>query len=515
MKKIFNNPKLRVLFFVIFVFILSYLTFWRALSFDFWGEDWEQIWFAKYQPSMINNVQEMQHPLVIYEELFLVKFFGFNTAYWQLAGLSLKILSAFAVSLMVFGLTKSKKAGFFSGLIYASSIGGLASFTWVAAHSSALEIPLMCLGIYFWVTSYKDIKNMQKGKFLLALILLMSSFLADPARGIFGIFIVIFWEILSIVQQPQILNESKKRIIIMLTSLLSVFLIYQYFVNINNTVSVSYNLGIVLRNPLNSLNNFLNNIGNLLIGWILPIQQTLFAVSEKNIFGSIAGYLFFFQAIYLLKQFINKKNESLKVLLIFSAWIPIFFLPNWLLPNQEMIQNGQILGVTHRYLTLSAVGLVCLLGYFLTLIKNKRLGVFLLIFVIGSNIVMANQILNRESDYRSKDVTKPIWDKIERAVPAGAENLLFFIRGDDKYRVNVISQAKIPFAIRRKIISRDKWPISTSDPGNAKGYICGLFVGERKVPLSNLYGWETKGNTVENISEQIRNEFSKIDCSFQ
>jgi len=508
----FKNQKIYLLVFIFLVLSISFLVFWRAFSFDFWGEDWEQIWFAKYQPSMINNLQEMQHPLVIYEELLLVKYFGFNTVFWQFVGFGLKILSAFAVSLMVLGLTKSKKAAFFTGLIYASSVGGLASFTWVAAHSSALEIPFICLGIYFWVTSYKNSMSLQKGRFLLALILLILSFLADPARGIFGIFIVIFWEILSVMQYPQKLKESRGRIIIIFASLLATFMIYQYFVDIKNTVSVSYNLGIALKNPLNSLNNFLNNIGNLSIGWLLPIRQNLFAVSGKNIFGSIAGYLFFFQTIFLLFKFFKQRSESLKIILIFSVWIPIFFLPNWLLPNQEMIQNGQVLGMTHRYLTLSAIGLACYLGYVISRIKKNFLRGFLFLIVIGSNILVSNQILKKESEYRSTKVTKPIWDKIEKDIPQGAEDVLFFIQGNDKYQVNSISQAKIPFAIRRGITSRDKWPISTSDPGNAKGYVCGLFVNERKIPISNLYSWYIKGNSAENISEETRKKFSEVDC---
>lgn len=510
MIKVLRNQRLHILIFISLVLITSYLAFWRAFSFDFWGEDWEQIWYAVFEPSMINNQQEMQHPIVIYEELFLAKILQFNAFYWQLAGFLLKFLGALAVGLMVLGLTKSKKAAFFTGLIQASSVGGLASVTWVAAHASALVIPFLCLGIYFWVI---------KRKFILALILLIFSFWADPSRGIFGTVFVIFWEILYILQNRRKLKESRIRIFILLTTMLVVYFIFHSFLNykdtVSSTVSIGYNLGIVFAHPINSLNNFLTNIGNLLIGWLIPISQNAFSISKDNIYGRIAGYLFLFQTIFLLIQFLKKRSDSLKILLFFSFWIAIFFFPNWLLPNQEMIQNGQVLGVTHRYLTLSAMGVVCYLGFALSRVKGSFLQIFLLVLVIGSNILMSNYLLKNDAYYRSTQVTKPIWDKIERDVPTTEGNSLFFIQGDDKARVNDISQAKIPFAIRRGIQTSDRWPVSTSDPGVVKRYLCGNNDTGRVIPPSNLHGWYIKGDTLNNISEEVRREFNKVDCNLE
>ncbi len=503
MTEVFKSEKFQVLFYILLIFIISFLSFWRAFSFDFWGEDWEQLWFAVFDPAMINNPMEMQHPIVIYEELILAKFFQFNTYYWQIVGFLLKILSAISVGIMMWGLTKSKKATFLTGLIYASSVGGLASFTWVAAHSSALVIPFLCLGIYFWVSR----KN-----FVLALALLIFSVWSDPARGFFGSLVIILWEILSILQNPRILNESIKRTSILVVSLITLFLILQYFYY-SSSVSLTYSLSLVFANPFKSLNNFLTNIGNLLIGWVIPISQNTFAISSDNIYGRLAGYLFLFQTIYLILQFFKKRSESLKILLIFSLWIPLFFLPNWLLPNQEMIGNGQVLGMTHRYLTLSAVGLVCFLGYILTKVKKNPLQFLLLLLIVVSNILTSNQILERQSDYRSTAVTKPIWDKIEKDVPRGEENSIFFIQGEDKTSVNDISQAKIPFAIRRGIKSRDMWPASTSDPGVVKRYLCGNNEDNRTIPLSHLHAWNIRGNIVDNISEKVREEFREVDCS--
>lgn len=513
MIKIFKNQKIQIIFFILLIFIISFLSFWRAFQFDFWGEDWEQLWFAVFDPSMINNPNEMQHPLVIYEELLLAKLFLFNTFYWQLVGFVLKVLGAFSIALMMIGLTKTKKTAFFAGLLFASAAGGLASFTWVAAHASALIIPLICLGIYFWVTSYKYPEFILiKSKFILALILLIVSFWADPARGIVAGFIVVLWEIFSYMQYPQKFREFKKRVAILFLCLAGQFFAYQYFFDIKNTVSVGYNIGIVFSRLLSSLNNFLSNVGNLVAGSLIPIEQNYFAVSVNNALGALTGWFFALFFTFVLMRFFKKRSDSLKVLLVLLIWIPFFFFPNWLFPNQEMIGNGRIIGITHRYFTLSAVGVVCLLGYAFSRIKKTSVKYTLLFFGIGINIFISNQILKNESEYRSLKVTQPIWDKIEQDVPKGEENSVFFITGENKYRINDISQAKIPFAIRRNIQKTDKWPSSTGDPRTVKELLCGQIANKPQVPLSHLHAWYIKGNTAENISGQVRKKFATADC---
>ncbi|MDD5415761.1 MAG: hypothetical protein PHE48_02005 [Candidatus Daviesbacteria bacterium] len=504
-----KKQKLIFVIFVFLIFMVSFLTFWRAFGFDFWGEDWEQIWYAVFSPSLINNQQIYPHPIVIYEELFLAKFLGFNTLYWQTIGYLLKVLGAFAVSLMMLGITRSKRVAIFTGLIYASSVGGLASVTWVAAQASALEIPFLCLGIYFWIT---------KKNYVLALALLIFSIWADPSRGIFGCLIVILWDILTYIQNTNKVISIKpwKRVLILIIAIFFIksFLLGQRFFEILPTLDV--NINYIVNYPIEVLTNFLNTLGNLLVGWFISIPQNVFAVSIPTFIGIAAGYLFLFQTIFLLVYFLKKKNESFKILFIFSIWIVVFFLPNWLLADNSMIgSERRVLGQTHRYLTLSAVGLACFLGYALSRVKRNHLQGFLLLFVVGSNIVISNQILKKEAYYRSTEVTKPMWDKIEKDVPVGEENSLFFIRGEDKFRVNDISQIKIPFAIRRGIISRDKWPGSTSDPGVVKRYMCGNTDDRRIVPLSRLHVWYIKGNTLDNISEKVRKEFSEMDCSSQ
>lgn len=507
MIKIFKEEKLQVLTFIFLIFIISFLAFWRAFSFDFWGEDWEQLWFAVFDPARINNPLELrEHAIVIYEELFLSKFFKFNTFYWQIAGYLLKVLGAFAVSLMTLGLTRSKRAAFFTGLIFASSAGGLGSFTWVAAHASALVIPLLCLGVYFWVIK----KN------ILALLLLLASILADPARGIFGSLIVILWDILSFIQSRAKDSSERfwKRVLILVIATFFLRIFISRSIDAGYLSTLDANISFMLKHPIGVLTNFLNTLGNLIVGWFIPIAQNPFAVSIPTIIGIAVGYLFLFQTIFLLVYFFQKKYESFKILFIFSIWIVVFFLPNWLLANNLMIgSDGQVLGQTHRYLTLSAVGLVCFLGYVISRIQKNFLKGFLLLLVICSNIFISNQILAKESYYRSSEMTKPIWDKIEKDVPVGEENSLFFIRGEDRFRINDISQAKIPFSLRRGIKTFDKWPFSVSDPRTLKELLCGKTNDGREIPLSHLHAWYVRGSSAENISEEVRREFSEIECN--
>lgn len=504
MTRLFSDKRISAILFIFLIFFVAYSSFRIALKFDFWGEDWEQIWFAVFQPSMISTPQEIaEHPIVIFEELLLAKLFLFNSLYWQVSGYLLKVLGAFAVILLTRALSGSGRAAMFAGLIFASSVAGLSSFTWAAAHSSALVIPFIAVGIYFWVIK-KD---------LLAWLILLGGALADPARGVFGIFIVNLWDLLSFIQSRS--KENKRRLLKSIIILAMAILIIKLLFGGSNDARVSptlnANLTFILSHPFAALTNFLNNLGNLLVGWMIPIPQDLFNVSRASFAGIAAGYLFLVIEFYLLVHFFQKKHESTKILLLFSFWIVVFYLPNWLLPNNGMVE-GRVLGQTHRYLTLSAVGLACLSGYILWRIKKRFLKYFLLFIVVGGNIMTSNYILKNESFYRSVDMTKPIWDKIEKDVPVGEENMAFFIRGDDLSRVISISQAKIPFALRRNIRIFDESPSSTGDPRTIKELLCGKTSDKPQVPLSHLHAWYIKGKTAENISGQMRKEFSTADC---
>lgn len=496
--------------FVALIFI-AFLGFYQAFYFDFLGEEWEQLWFILFDPAKINNPSIMQHPIVLYEESLLAKLFSFNTYFWQIEGFILKVLSSFAIGLMMFGLAKSRKAAILSSLIFAGAVGGLSSFTWVAAHTSALLIPFISLGIYFWITSFENNLHI-RGKFVLALSLLIFSFWADPSRGIFAAFIVIFWEFLSFIQNPQNLKLSLKRVLILSLSIFAIFFLYQYILNYHQIISIRYNVNLVLSNPAASLNNFLTNIGTLLAGWIIPMEQNLFAVSKMNPYSQTAGYLFLIFMLFLSVVFIKKRNEPAKIFLILSVWVPLFFFPNWLLPNQEMIGNGQVLGISHRYFTLSAAGLACLLGYGLSKLRKASFGYILLFFAVGFNLLSSNRILKNESEYRSVKITGPIWDQIEQEVPQGADNIAIFIKSDDLSRTISISQAKIPFAIRRNIRLIDKWPASTGDPRTIKELLCGQITDKPQLPLSHLYAWDIKSTTAQNISEKVRSEFAIEEC---
>lgn len=463
------------------------------------------MWYARFHPSMINNKEIYPHPIGTYEELFLAKFLGINPFNWQVVGFLLRILDSIAVSLMMLGITKSKKVAFFTGLIFASSVGGLQSVDWMAAQATALVIPLLCLGIYFWVT--------KKG-YLLALILLLASIIADPARGFFGSLVVILWEVLLFIQNPKRLVEYVMRVFIFSIVLLTTFFILRYFFY-TNSISIGYNLDLVLAKPVASLDNFLTIIGNLLTGWLIPIPEDAFSISTNNIFGKLAGYLFLLQTIFLVFHFLRKKSETCKILLFFSVWIPLFFFPNWLLSSQEMIGYGWILGTTHRYLALSAVGLACWLGMIISLLKNRYQRVAIVVIVISGNIFMANLILAKESVYRSRAITEPMWEKIEKDIPVGEENSLFTFQSEDKTRLNQLAQAAISFGFRRNIQDLKKLPKSTVDYQLVKALLCGQEADRPKIPLSHFHVWQVTGNTLENVSEKAREDYSRLNCDIR
>lgn len=141
-----------VIFFLL-IFLLSFASFYYAFNFALVLDDWMQLWSVLFQtPAMDHYLKWAPNSAV--EFILLAKLL--NHFYWQLIGFALKIIASLSVSLVTLAIFRSKTIAFFAGIIYASFVGGLESFTRLSAQNHALSIPTICLGIYFWVTSYSN-----------------------------------------------------------------------------------------------------------------------------------------------------------------------------------------------------------------------------------------------------------------------------------------------------------------------------------------------------------------------
>lgn len=521
------------LIFFVLVVLISLASFWRAFDINLRADDYIQIWVAsnplyEHLRFTVDNLIEI-HPITILNDFIFANLFGYDVFLWQLEGYFLKAIGSFFVALMMWKITGSKRIGFFTGLIYASFSGGLESYIWPAAQPPAMIIIPLCLGIYFWTVSHKE--KILGRNYLLALLFFLLTVISDPGRGVIILVLAFTWDLLIFIKsflKKDIFNSFKRLSVLGLLILVELFSFKQFAVKVLNVVDFSNSSHIVflstaypfiISNPLRIVTNFMYSMGNLLIGWFDSNVFESGHFSRPNSLALIASVLLIIIIIWALRGLFYEKKEKYIIILFFLLWIPIAYFPNWLLTGYYTGDDGLILGGTHHYLTISAVGLACILGY-VTAKQRKRVGVTVLIFIIIANIFTANRILQKELSSRSAKLANKLWDQIDKEVPEGEKNSILMLKGGDPVNYELVGSDAIPFGVRRGMKLIEELPIIRVEPETVRRLLCEsgvlyynalreLVPNKEPVPLSHVHAWGFENGVFTNISERERKVLAK------
>lgn len=488
------------LFYLLLIGIISFLSFYPAFNFSFIVDDWYQLWGVFYNHSIIEHYIKTQHPNSAYEFLLLAPFFKFNPLYYQIVGYILKIVDSLATVLVVFYITSSKKAAFYSGLIFAASVIGMETFTRISAQNSALLIPTVCLGLVFWIQANRQ-KNFS-GRYILAILFMVLSIIADPGTGIIVIPIVLLYSLLSLAQSPSSINLKKFIVVAISLGVLAIIL-YWY---LNSTISdrngyVLKHINFILQHPFFVLTNFLTSIGNLILGWFIPFEESYISLTSANFLTQVAGYLFILLTILTGLRFWQKKSERTKIYLFFLLWVFLFYFPSWF-TQSHYVEGGAISSVSNRYFAISSIGFIGLVAYLITFIKPKYQIIFLII-VIGFNIWNSERTLIAGSFYRSRAQQDSLYQIVDQDLPRGDEknDLLLFLGYDWFKIVELDWNGFYPLAIKRNITKEEEFPTIVSTVQRAKDLICS---DNPKFKLSKLYAWEFQNNQLFNVTDKVK-----------
>lgn len=482
--------------------LLSFISLYHAFSFAFIIDDWNQLWGAVFDKEMLFRYFS-DHPSVALEFIFLSKIFGFNPLYYYIVSLVLKVICSIAVSLMIYGVTKSKRASIYGALIFASSVMGLESFDRISAHYAAFSIILLSLGAFFWVQGSGEdfIKNS-----LIAVSLFALALLGDPGSSVMIIPIVIIWEVFTFYQQnleKKFIKRTSLRILLVCgLAFLLISAISQRAKYFSSNL-YSSNIQYVFNHLGSSLNNYLNSMGHLLIGWFVPINEMV-GISSSTFVGLVVGY--FLLAVFILQLilFLKTKSNFYKVTSFLLGWMIFFYFPSWI-TQEHIAVGGLVIGVTNRYLAISSVALVCLISIILIKIRNKNLSLCILLIIISLNIFTANRLLGSERQYRSLEIQERLYSKIDSDVPHGFEkNDIFIFLGNNWLKILGLDwNGAFPFALKREIKNPDDFPLIISDIKSVTSKLC---TDKNNYSLSNTFAWDVSGGSLVNVSKQIREE---------
>jgi len=507
--KVFSTKQILIFFAILSV--LSFLTLGRILSFHFWRDDWDRLWAANYSlnTSLANwTFNPDHHPGSTVEQLIGVKLFGFNPIYWQGFAIFLRILNSASIALMMYGITKSKKAAFLSGIFFATFAGGIEPYTWVSAHTSALIIFFFALTVYFWVRAS-----------WLSLFFLIITLSISPGRAFFLPFFLLIWDLGLFWRSSG--KKGDKFLLARFISVISIILFVYIF------LKAKFGYGVTFPNIVSPiyLERLFSSLGNLFSGWAFPINEIASTVAFESLSPlmkafSIAaltlGMFYFVYSLMILINFIFKKDLKNHIYLFFLSWIGLSYIPNWLFDTSLEVATS------HRYLAVSTVGFVCLVAYTLSRSKNFLTYLFIVVF-LSLNILTANRILKSQYPYRSFELTEALWTKIDNDVPKDKKVYLFIYQGEGLTRRMLLDwSGPGAFGVKRNINDIDYLPVVTDDRKLITSLVCdenaqrptagGWRVRGEKIKLEDIYSWNYENGEIVNTSYQTREELKSI-CS--
>ena len=501
--------KKQSLIFILLIVSLAFLSFYQAFNFSFIIDDWFLLWGVLYDRSTIDPFFQT-HPNVVYQFILSAPVFKFNPFYYQFLGFLLKIIDSFFVALLILSITKSKSAAYFSAIIFSSSVGGIETFTWASGRSAALLIPLISSGLFFWINAKKETIH----KYFISIILIILTILSDAGNGIVVIPMLILWELLDL---QNFSKHKMKKFLFKICSLLAIPLILFWYLSPRiegRSIYLIKNIFIILANFPQMLIKFLTSIGNLLVGWIIPIVE-LNHLTDPNIFNTIAGVLFFIWTIILIFAFWKRKSTIFRILLFLSIWIFLGLIPGWL-TQSDYIERQSYTAVSHRYLTLSSIGLIGLIAYSTSFIKRKY-SFPILTAVIILNLWSSYRILSWESIYHSAVTQNYLYNQIDKDLPKGDEkNKILVFTGDHWVRIALDWNDFYPLALKRGITRKSEFSTVTNDLDRVKELICAPDENTPpKFRLPNLYAWDVGSGDIYNVSKQLRSVISSDkECRF-
>lgn len=499
--------KLKYYLYVGLIVLLSFFSFYPAFSFAFIIDDWHQLWGVFYDKSIIDYYILTQHPNSAYEFLLLAPIFRFNPFYYQIIGFVLKIIASLSVAVVVLSITRLKTAAAFSGLIFASSVIGIETFTRISAHNSALLIPIVCLSVYLWITAERENSIY---KYILVVLFIILTIINDPGPGIVILPIIFLWNLLLFIQE--INWSSLKNFLIKTAFLLTILISLKWYLApriANRNEPIAQHIQYLLSNTSVAITNFLTSLGNLVVGWIFPIKEHI-GLTSPTFITTVFGYLLSISALLLGYKFLQKKSNFLGLLFFFVSWIFLFYFPSWFTQGHYVL-GGTISAVSNRYLALSSIGFIAFIAYLVTCLKRKH-AYLAIVIIIMLNIISSYRILNEEYKYRSLEIQNKLYSIIDQDLPKGNEKeyLILFLGNNALKIFGLEWNGFYPIALRRGITDKKEFPTIVNNLIDAKNLLCTDGSPSSEPQLSKLYAWEVENNgMIYNVTEDVKLLISK------
>lgn len=506
----------------ILLFVINYLSTWRALGFGFWRDDWLKIWVFEIakDPSYFNGTNlSLFFPLQLYQARLLAYFFNTNPLSWQLTGVLLRLISSVAAGFLISILSKSRKAAIITSLLLVSNIAGIESASWFSATYTSAAIILLSLGYFFWIKSLditlKDGGNpMGKYYFIFSLLVFVLIVKGQTWSYYLVPLMTIIWDGLFLLEKRslKVAKIIAYRLFILLAVLVVVYPLppTPYALARNSGINKLVNL------KASGFKNLFASLGNLTLGSFIytPENAGLSLVLKRALY---AGIFFILSVLSLGIFYLFRPSSNKRIYLFLLIWTVAFYLPRW------VFESGITVGASHRYLAISAVGFYGFIAILLAKIKKRKIAHLLTFLLVINGIYLSNRVLKKLNKYRSNIVVNNVINGLDKSIPQKAVDPIIYYSGEGEIRGYIMDWSSgLLFDIRREIKDPNQFPVWTGSEDMVIKLMCGEKVkinlpagklvvekGGYEDPLEHLFAFEVKSDgSVIDLTEQKRNDFS-------
>lgn len=390
-----------------------------------------------------------------------------------------------------------------TGLLFATTVMGMDATVWASAYVNLIAITFLCIGLHFWI-SY--LRNGSRNGVLIGIIFLGFAFISD------------LWRMIWIVPLSQYLvwmmakgdrrNRLMKKyhiIYVVGICLLPICLYISWPIIVDSQIVqyISHHTyePYLIISKIPQIGNMFNSLFYMCIGWFfsLPENGTLGIHSR---YEAYAGLLFVvISAVFIIRGRLSRNTKQLYG--FFWLWILGFYVMNW------VFQPRLTVGVSHRYQTISGIGLLLFFTWIIMNVRKKYISFLILIVIIFSNMFRASQILNEELQYRSNALIQYSWNIVEQEVPNDTGPVVLFFSGNSDIFYNVFAlSGSAPLAIYRKYSQIRQFPLVVYDTKSAANFVCN---GQSQlIPTDRVYAWEVQEDTLIPIHEKVRQDIASL-----
>lgn len=423
-----------ILYFILII-LLSAFTFWGSFHLALFGDDWLAFWryLQHLGPESSGQWNHLTYFLTPYgaQDIimgFLKNVYNFNSTNYYLTSFVFRIIAALSFYPLVFYLTKSRLATFFSVLFFAVTTTGLDTTNWVFNMPSYITVALFNLFLYFFIKAREDNKHVS---LIISAILYYFAYITTPIRMHGSLPFIFLLELFWVIQEKKI--KIIKKAGLRLGIILIIFLFIRYTGHSQGPVeevTQRFNLGLSAITTMLQQGRFdfifypITIFGSMLIPdfMVSPFDNS------NHFFLLLTGLSALVVTIFLTLKFLQKKNISTSLFIGLSWSLLSFFFAWWWVPNT-------IFPTTYRYFIVSAAGISILISAIIVLGKNKSQQRFLFILLsslIVLHIISTRIYLNYLVNSHGQKISSKIWSQIPRIEKIGKdkEPIIFYFEGD-------------------------------------------------------------------------------------